>query len=65
MADKIPYYIRYNETSSISNRDFLYYDNNTDTAQSITYADLLTQLENDLVVTATTDYKTVFLFQGC
>ena len=43
----------------------MYYDNNTDTAQSITYADLLTQLENDLVVTATTDYKTVFLFQGC
>ena len=61
MADKIPYYIRYNETSSISNTDFLYYDNNTDTAQSITYADLLTQLESDLA----TDYKITFLFQGC
>lgn len=61
--DKIPYYIRHTETTSISNTDFLYYDNNTDTAQSITYADLLTQLETD--ITLPTDYKTVFLFQGC
>lgn len=61
--DKIPYYIRHTETTSISNTDFLYYDNNTDTAQSITYADLLTQLETD--ITLPTDYKITFLFQGC
>ena len=61
--DKIPYYIRHTETTSISNTDFLYYDNNTDTAQSITYADLLTQLEKD--ITLPTDYKITFLFQGC
>lgn len=46
--DKIPYYIRYNETTSISNTDFLYYDNNTDTAQSITYEDLKTQIASEI-----------------
>ena len=29
MMDKIPYYVRYNSTTSISNGDYLFYDNGT------------------------------------
>lgn len=64
MMDKIPYYVRYEETSTISNTDWLYYDNDTNTAQSITWADFKTQLEDELVVTATVDLKPHFLFMG-
>ena len=50
MMDKIPYYVRYEETSTISNTDWLYYDNDTNTAQSITWADFKTQLEDDDII---------------
>ena len=41
-----------------------YYDNDTNTAQSITWADFKTQLEDELVITATVDLKPHFLFMG-
>ena len=62
--DRIPYYIRHNENPTITDTDFLYYDNNTDTAQSITYAELKDKLETELVITAAVDYKPHFLFMG-
>jgi hypothetical protein len=62
---KIPYFIEYIENVSITDTDFFYFDNNTDIAQTISYSDLKTQLESELVVTATADLKPTYMLMGC
>jgi len=58
---KTPYFIQYNENTTITDSDFFYFDNNTDTAQTISYSDLKTQLEVELTSSVSTDF--VFINQ--
>lgn len=63
MANKIPYYIRRIEKATVENTDVFILDNNSVTAQSITYEDFLIQLQEQIQLP--TDFKPLFLLQGC
>ena len=60
---KIPYYIRNIQKSTVENTEVFILDNNTDVAQTISYEDFLIQLQQQIEVP--TDFKPLFLLQGC
>jgi hypothetical protein len=60
---KIPYYIRSVQKAIVENTEVFILDNNTDVAQTISYEDFLIQLQEQIEVP--TDFKPLFLLQGC
>jgi hypothetical protein len=60
---KIPYYIRSVQKATVENTEVFILDNNTDIAQTISYEDLIIQLQEQIQVP--TDFKPLFLLQGC